>query len=148
MVLDHIGYAVNDMGKASAVMQGLGFTFPREAVLDTGRNLYIRFGYNGACCVELIARAGASTPIDAILKKMGSTPYHLCYRTEDMEAEILHLRACSFALVAPPALAPAFDAEGGCRVAFLANRYIGLIELVEYGKDADDARKAGMADQK
>lgn len=82
-----------------------------------------------AVTVELIAPDGVPNPVDGILKKMGPTPYHICYSTSDLEKTISALtKNDTYILIQSPAPAPAIE---GCRVAFLLSRVAGIIELVE-----------------
>lgn len=133
MKIHHIGYAVKDLKVAAVVFEQLGFT-PGEIVRDSGRNIRICFMSNSEQappegCVELIAPDGPSNPVDGILKKAGPGPYHICYETSDMNTAISMLtKNRLFTLIQPPASAPAIN---GSLVAFLWNRTVGLIELVE-----------------
>lgn len=129
MKIHHIGYAVKDLEAAAVVFEQLGFT-SGEIVQDSGRNIQICFmSTPGGGYVELVAPEGPSSPVDGILKKAGSMPYHICYETSDIDMEISALTENRlFTLIQPPAPAPAI---GGNRVAFLWNRAVGLIELVE-----------------
>ena len=58
----------------------------------------------------------------------GTTPYHICYMVENMEAAVATLRSQRYVLVRKPEPAVAFDNR---RVAFLYNKQVGLIEIVE-----------------
>lgn len=54
MKVDHIGYAVKDIGKAKKSMEALGWTF-QGIVEDTERSIYIAFGRMENYRVELVA---------------------------------------------------------------------------------------------
>lgn len=128
MRIDHIGYAVKNIEKARAAFEELGFVF-EEIVDDTDRNILIQFGSNDGYVIELVCPKGdGESPADSILKKVGPTPYHICYRSDDLEKDIAALEKQKFKNIIPPASAIAF---GGKRVAFLMNRSIGMIEIVE-----------------
>ena len=127
MRVDHIGYAVKSIDKAKKSMGALGFQFG-ESVEDTDRNIYIIFGEFDGYKVELVAPRGKGSPIDAHLSKVGAGPYHLCYRSDDIESDIERLKAGSFKVFVPPAPAIAFNNR---RVAFLYSLSSGLIEIVE-----------------
>ena len=130
MVVDHIGYAVKDIEKARADFVRLGYAF-EEIVEDPDRNVLLLFGDNDGYRIELIATLDEDqpSPVKEILRKNGPTPYHLCYRTDDLEREIQALKAERWIVVTPPKRAIAFG-DGG-RVAFLLKRSVGMIELVE-----------------
>jgi methylmalonyl-CoA/ethylmalonyl-CoA epimerase len=59
---------------------------------------------------------------------VGVSPYHICYKVQDMEAAITMLRGQRFLLVSGPVAACAMQDR---RVAFLFQKNTGLIELVE-----------------
>ena len=127
MRIDHIGYAVKNIDKAKKSMEALGYVF-EETVEDTDRNIFIAFGEMDGYRVELVAPKGEGSPVDMHLSKIGPTPYHICYKSEDIEAEIEKLKASRFKVTIP--LAPAI-AFGGKRVVFLYALSVGLIEIVE-----------------
>ncbi len=127
MKVHHIGYAVKKIEKAAEVFKSLGYTCG-EVKEDTLRSIKIMFAENGTERVELVAPIGSDTPVSGILKGSGPAPYHICYEVGDIEKSIEELSADGWMLVHAPLEAPAI---GGAPVAFLYNRHIGMIELVE-----------------
>lgn len=127
MKIDHIGYAVKNIDKAIKQMEVLGFHF-EETITDTDRNIYLAFGEMCGYRVELVAPISNGTPVDAFLEKIGPTPYHICYKSNEIEADIERLQQKRFKVTVP--LAPAI-AFGGKRVVFLYSLSVGLIEIVE-----------------
>ena len=127
MKIDHIGYAVKDIEKAKKTMKGLGYTF-EDTIEDTDRNIYVAFGETDGYRVELVAPICSGSPVDAYLSKIGSAPYHICYRSMDIEAEIERLQKNHFKVTIPLAPAVAF---GNRRVAFMYSLSVGLVEIVE-----------------
>lgn len=127
MKIDHIGYAVKNLEKAKKAMEALGYTF-QDSITDHDRNIYIAFGEMNGYRVELVSPISAGSPIDAYLSRIGSTPYHICYSSTDLEADMEKLKQSRFKVQVPPAPAIAF---GGKRVVFLNSLSVGLIELVE-----------------
>ena len=127
MRVDHIGYAVKKIDKAKKSMEALGYIF-EPTVEDTERNIYIAFGKLDGYRVELVAPMGEGSPVDMHLSKIGPTPYHICYKSDDIEGDIEKLKASRYKVSIPPAPAVAF---GGKRVVFLYNLSVGLIEIVE-----------------
>ena len=123
MRVDHIGYAVKDIDKAKKSMEALGYKFE-----DTDRNIFIAFGEMDGCRVELIAPMGEGSPVDMYLSKIGPTPYHICYRSSDIEADIAELQKNRFKISVPLAPAIAFKNK---RVVFMYSLSVGLIEIVE-----------------
>lgn len=114
MVVDHIGYVVRDIEKARHEFGVLGYEF-EDLIEDFDRNIYILFGDNGNIRIELIQTMNTekSSPVREILRKNGPTPYHICYKTDDMEADIQKLKFQKWLLINPPRLAVAFAKEGG-----------------------------------
>ncbi len=92
MRVDHIGYAVKDIEKAKKAFTALGYTFG-ETIDDSDRNVYLSFGTLDDTCVELVAPADRSTlsPVDMQLGKLGPTPYHICYKSSNIEQDIADL---------------------------------------------------------
>ncbi len=128
--IDHIGYAVIDMGAARRVFSVLGYGFSEE-VIDDRRNVTVCMAENvhGGVKVELLAPVpGRRTPIDGYLKAMGSTPYHLCYKVDDMEMSVARLQETGFTLLCEPALSVPLGGD----VCFLYSMEIGMIELIEH----------------
>ncbi len=130
MEIDHIGYAVLDFDKAieefKLIWDSIG-----EVVEDTDRNVKICFCKKDNYIFEVISPLDTklSSPIDTILKKNRSTPYHICYKTPDIKREIAKLTQNNrYILLIEPQIAKACN---NARVAFLYSQAIGLIELVE-----------------
>jgi methylmalonyl-CoA/ethylmalonyl-CoA epimerase len=129
----HIGYAVRDITASAASFEALGFVSSSDLVYDGGRNVNIQFIDNAGTRIELIATADVSKPsdIDFITRskrKIGVTPYHICYEVDDLDKKIAALRAKRFAFASDIAPAPAC---AGMPVVFLYHRDIGLIELLQ-----------------
>ncbi len=127
MKVDHIGYAVRDIEKAKASLGALGYVFG-PTLEDGDRNVFLCFGELEGYRIELVAPMGPGSPVDLPLAKVGPTPYHICYVSSDLEADVESLRKKRFKVSIPPAPAVAF---GGKRVAFLYSLAAGLIEIVE-----------------
>lgn len=108
-------------------MEALGFRFG-ETIEDTDRGVSISFGELDGYKVELVAPMGKGSPVDMHLSKVGVAPHHICYRSDDLEADMESLKANSFKVFVPPAPAVAFQNK---RVVFLYSLSAGLIEIVE-----------------
>lgn len=129
MKIDHIGYAVKKMDIARETFEKLGYKF--EAVIeDKDRNIYIQFGELDGYRIELVSKLDKSleSPIDGFISKIGPTPYHICYKSNDLNGELEKLGTMGFKVTVLPATAVAF---GGKRVAFMMSLGLGLIEIVE-----------------
>lgn len=127
MKIDHIGYAVKNIEKARKSMEALGYIF-EPTVEDFDRNIFIAFGELDGYRVELVAPMSEGSPVDMQLSKIGPTPYHICYRSPNIEADIEKLKDCRFKVSVPLAPAIAFENK---RVVFLYSLSVGLIEIVE-----------------
>ena len=125
--LEHRQYVVKNIDKAKKQMETIGFTF-EELIIDNDRNIYLAFGEMCGYKVELVAPINSGTPVDTFLDKIGPTPYHICYKSNEIEADIERLQQRRFKVTIPLAPAVAF---GGKRVVFLYSLSIGLIEIVE-----------------
>ena len=129
MTIDHIGYAVRRMDRALSAFSALGYEFG-PIVDDFDRNVKICLGEKDGYRIELVCpldRKKAS-PVDVYLKNVGPAPYHICYRSDDLEKDMEDLASQGFRMILPPAEAVAF---GGRRVAFLSSLGLGLMEIVE-----------------
>lgn len=127
--VDHIGYAVNDMKEAKGKFETLGFTFLLEKT-DELRNVDVCVAVKNDIRIEILAPSeGKKSPIESYLNKIGSTPYHICYKTENIEETINELQNEGFTLLGKPA--PSVPLGGD--VCFMYSNVIGLIELISYG---------------
>ena len=127
MRIDHIGYAVKNIDQAKTTMEVLGYKF-EPTVIDTDRNINIAFGELDGYKIELVSPISEGSPVDMQLSKIGPTPYHICYKSNDIEADILRLKTARFKVSTP--LAPAI-AFGNKRVVFMYSLSVGIIEIVE-----------------
>jgi methylmalonyl-CoA/ethylmalonyl-CoA epimerase len=124
----HIGLAVKDIDKTAAVYQIGGYEIS-DIIFDPIQNVNICWlTKEGMPTVELLAPVDNQSPVCKILEKNGVTPYHTCYVVENIDQAIAELRKLKYVLVSKPVEAIAIH---NCRVAFLHNKHIGLIELVE-----------------
>jgi len=71
---------------------------------------------------------GCGFPVNSIITKSGNTPYHICYSVDNIDEAIKKLKTEGYILMESPSGAVAIDF---CKVAFLYNRDVGIIELVE-----------------
>ena len=124
----HIGVAVKDIDKTSDVYEGGGYK-RSDIIFDPVQNVDICWlTKDGMPTVELLAPVDESSPVCKILEKNGVTPYHTCYIVENIDEAVAELRKQKYVLVSKPVEAVAIH---NCKVAFLHNRHVGLIELVE-----------------
>lgn len=124
----HFGVACRNMDKTAELYNALGYS-KGDVVFDPLQNINICFlSHPTMPLVELLAPVDEKSPVVQILEKNGTTPYHTCYVTTDIEATIKTFKRMKYLVVSKPKEACAID---GRRVAFLYNPDMGLIELVE-----------------
>jgi len=126
----HIGYLVDNIETAAGEFANFGFSRRGEVAEDPSREIYIQFLENSGYVIELIQPVSETSPVYGLRKKYRNSPYHICYETDDLQREIeTMVNFGGVTLLQPPQPAPAIQ---GCpNVAFLMNRHIGMIELVE-----------------
>ena len=98
-VLDHIGIAVEDLDAAiDLYREKLGFEV--EAVEDVpGFWVKVAFLPLGEGSVELARVTPMRAPMARFLEKKGSGFHHLCFRVDDIRAELARLEAAGVQLV-------------------------------------------------
>jgi len=126
--IHHTGYAVANLTDSAAEFLRLGYRKVGQQTVDSERNVVIQFMRNGDYLVELIAPLNDKAPVKGILRKVGPTPYHICYEADDLDSEVEKLSGDGYLVVERQAPAPAIRDR---RVAFLFKKDLGLIELVE-----------------
>jgi methylmalonyl-CoA/ethylmalonyl-CoA epimerase len=128
MEFHHLGVATSDINASIKIFTNLGF-ISDGVIFDEIQKVNICFmRKTGHPDIELIEPAGDKSPVRDIINKVGTTPYHLCYFTNDIIQEIANLKKDRFILVVKPVEAIAFNNK---RICFCYNKDFGLLELVE-----------------
>ena len=78
--------------------------------------------------VELVSPKTNNSVVADLRKKIGNSPYHICYETDDLEAEVDSLKQKRFVVCEEPHDAVALKNR---RVVFMVHGQVGMIELVE-----------------
>ena len=138
MKIHHLGYAVRTISEGVDAFRALGYELVSAVTEDASRLVSICFLRKGDWLVELVAPNGEDSPVQKKLLGGIGTPYHICYEVESLEQVISDLAQKGFVVFEPPLAAPALE---GCRVAFLYNKIIGILELVEKKGVSDDFGK-------
>jgi len=127
--IDHIGYAVRNINKAKEHFEILGFIFEHE-IEDLKRNIKIMFGNNNGYRIELVTPLNKEmeSPVDNYLSNSFGMPYHICYISNDFDADLEKLKEKGFKVIVSPDTAVGFD---GRRVVFMMCIGTGLLEIVE-----------------
>ena len=129
MTIDHIGYAVKRIDRAQQAFEKLGYVF-EPVIDDTDRNVKLAFAEKDGYRIELVSPLdkNQASPVDQYLSNAFGTPYHICYKSEDLEKDVEDLKAQGYKTIIEPKPATAF---GGKRVVFMMNVGFGLMEIVE-----------------
>ena len=129
MNIDHVGYAVKRIDRALSEFEKLGFVF-EPVIDDINRNVKLVFGEKDGYRIELVCPLDKkqTSPVDQYLSNVVGTPYHICYQSDNLDADLETLEDQSYKVVIEPRPAVAF---GGRRVVFVMNIGLGLMEIVE-----------------
>jgi len=125
----HIGIVTRNFEKAVKIYITMGFKVSMEPVEVISQQVRICFLEKPSHpTIELIEPLGDHSPVKNLLQKCGSGPYHLCYRTNDLQKTTDDLRAEKFLILSKPVASNAFD---NYLIIFAYKEEIGLIEIVE-----------------
>lgn len=129
MKFHHIGIACFDISATAAKYEELGYS-AGSIIIDPIQNVKICFLDNneGLPCIELLAPVDETSPVNGTLSKNGVGPYHTCFVVKDINKSIKDFKREKYVVVSSPIEACAIE---GRKVAFLYNKDMGLIELVE-----------------
>lgn len=131
MKLHHYGFATKLIEESLAYFEMLGYTAQSDKIIDSIQGVQLLFINNGYDhLIELVAPIDPriESPVSRIIKKNGSSIYHICYEVENIESSIQKLEEELFITILPPTPAIAF---GNRKISFLYNKNVGLIELLE-----------------
>lgn len=132
MKIHHIGYIVKDIEKSMKEFIHLGFEKSGSIIEDENRNIKILFIKNGEYLIELVSPISEKSIVSNLLKKSGSTPYHICYETENITTEISRFESKGFIKLEFSEQVPAMP---NSNIAFLYSTNIGLVELVQFNNN-------------
>ena len=131
--LDHIAIAVPDLDRAiKRFSEDLGLTFEGAEAVPSQLTTTAFFPI-GPAHVELVTPLNGKGPIAKFLEKRSGGLHHLCFSTDDIDADVARLKAKGWEFLSP---APTPGAHG-CRVIFIHPRSCEgvLIELSEPAGD-------------
>jgi methylmalonyl-CoA epimerase len=112
--LDHIGIAVKSIDAAKKIYEDLGLTIAHVESVET-QKVRTAFLSVGDANLELLEPSSPDSTIAKFIEKRGEGIHHICFRVDDIEAHLAHLRERGYRLIDE---APVPGAHG-CRVAFL-----------------------------
>ncbi len=128
--LDHVAIAVPDLERAiRRLSDDLGLTFRGQEDVATQQTRTAFFPVSGTR-IELVHPIDGQGPIAKFLEKRGGGMHHLCFATDNIEADVAKLKERGWAFLTP---APTPGAHGS-RVIFAHPRCNDgvLVELAEY----------------
>ena len=128
MKIHHVGYLVKKTEKAIQAFEALGYRPTREPVLDEYRQADICFLEKDGYVVELVSPVSRESVVADLIKRLGNTPYHICYETDRMEEDLARLQEQHYVMCSELHEAVALDDR---KVCFLIHPYLGMIELLE-----------------
>ena len=99
-----------------------------EKKYDEIRKSYLCFLKGKGECIELIEPTRESE-LCPLMKKYVNTPYHICYKVDNLQAAISKLKEIGFLIFKDIEKAPVISSHA--EVAFLMHSRIGIIELVQ-----------------
>lgn len=128
MKIHHYGLATDNLEKSIETLRSLGYQVG-DITLDPIQKVRVAFASRPPeAMIELICDVDANGPTHHMISKTGNGLYHICYEVNDIEETVKELRDEGFLLRHSPVPAAAFE---GNKIAWMYNRYIGLIELLE-----------------
>lgn len=132
--LDHIGYAVSSISAYTSEntifeKHGNSWTDPVYDPIQQVKVSFLQFGSSpGNPSIELVEPVGDTSPASRFVKAGQTGLYHVCYEVSAVESAIESLRSDGWIPVSGPYPAVAF---GGRQIAFMLNRSMDLVELLE-----------------
>jgi len=128
MKVHHVGYLVKNIDKAMEKFKLLGFQCENEVIYDSIQKANIIFLINSEYRIELIEPVEQDSVTYNLLKKVGNSPYHICYICDDIYASYDLFREQGYSPITDIVEAVAIDKK---KVCFMFNNSVGIIELLE-----------------
>jgi len=124
----HYGLATDNLERSIATLRSLGYLV-EGITIDPIQKVRVAFASRQKeTPIELICDVDADGPTHHIISQTGNGLYHICYEVDDLEETIMELRSKGFLLRHDPVAAVACENR---KIAWMYNRYIGLVELLE-----------------
>ena len=130
MVIDHIGIVVRTLEPAIHEWSTiLGYRQMTEIVANSRQKVRVVFlQKEESMTVKLIEPTESASPVFRFAEKGGGL-HHLCFRCEDVAAEVARLEALGFRTLTPPQPGEAFENHD---IAFVYLQPLGLnLELID-----------------
>jgi methylmalonyl-CoA/ethylmalonyl-CoA epimerase len=131
--LDHIAIAVPDMERAIArFAEDFGITFEGKEDVASARTSTAFFPVP-ATSIELVHPLNGEGPIAAYLEKRGGGLHHLCFRSDNIEEDIVRLKGKGYQFLGDE---PSLGAHGS-KVIFIHPKSCDGV-LIEINQPADE----------
>lgn len=115
VALDHIAIAVPDLEKAiKRFMEDFGLTYEGTEDVSAAKTSTAFFPLPETS-IELVHPLNGEGPIAGYLEKKGGGMHHLCFRTDDIEADVARLKEKGYQFLSD---APSIGAHN-CKVIFI-----------------------------
>lgn len=131
MKINHIGVAVDSIEEAMLHYEKLGFEKEGAEYSDEERKIRVQYIVNTGVKLELVAplQEGIDSPVDRYLvKNRPYEMYHICYEVNDIDKSLGEMVKDKYYILEKPSIS---NAMGGYKTAYVFNKKIGLVELVE-----------------
>jgi len=128
LLFHHIGIATKNLAQTKKIYEKLGLIFG-ETIHVPRQKVNVCFSRQGSHPqIELIEPAAEDSPINNILDLIGTTPYHFCYKTDDLGRTSAFLRDQGFLIMNDPGPSNALNEN---RICFYYHKHLGVVEVVE-----------------
>jgi methylmalonyl-CoA/ethylmalonyl-CoA epimerase len=132
--LDHIAIAVPELDEAvRRFVEDLGLELAGTEEVESAKTTTAFLPVRGPTSIELITPLRGEGPVASHLDKRGPGLHHICFRTDDVDADMARLQEKGWRFTTD---APTPGAHG-TRVCFVHPKSSGgvLIELAQYPED-------------
>ncbi|MEH6603993.1 MAG: methylmalonyl-CoA epimerase [Pseudomonadales bacterium] len=115
VALDHIAIAVPDLDRAiKRFMDDFGIPFKGSEDVESAKTSTAFFPIEGTS-IELVHPLRGEGPIAKYLEKKGGGLHHICFRTDDIESDVAHLKTKGYQFLSEQPSPGAHD----CMVIFI-----------------------------
>ena len=144
MVIDHIGIVVPRLEEGlDRWTRIFGYTQLTEPVVNARQGVRVVFlSKQGSATVKLVEPTDEGSPVLRLAQRGGGL-HHLCFRCDDLEAEIERLKGLGLQVLAEPQPGEAFEGEA---IAFVFAKQGLNIELIGTDRKAKLLKTPGKED--
>jgi methylmalonyl-CoA/ethylmalonyl-CoA epimerase len=133
VALDHIAIAVPDLEKAiKRFLEDFGLTYSGTEDVESAKTSTAFFPLPETS-IELIYPLRGEGPVAGFLEKKGPGLHHLCFRSDDIDADVARLKAKGYQFLSE---APSLGAHN-CRVIFIHPKSCDGV-LIELNQPSED----------